>query len=94
MAAERLAPVDLRGEPGRAICDFVGEAGRSRLSREFEEVGDRIWAGRTWPASVPCAARTRRFWSMFSSSFSLSPASALLEIELARLDIERWRILL
>lgn len=42
-AAERDAPADFKGEPGRAICDLVGEAGRSRFTiREFEDVGDRI----------------------------------------------------
>lgn len=72
-AAERVAPVAFKGEAGRAIWDFIGEAGRSRLRRELDEVGDRICAGRTAPVS---GARPRAFFlgfSMFSFSFSLSP---------------------
>lgn len=40
-AAERDAPMFLRGEAGRAICDLMGDAGRDRFSREFDEVGDK-----------------------------------------------------
>lgn len=51
--ADRAAPIPLRGEAGRAICDFAGDAGRGGMTmREFEEVGDKICVGRTWPASV------------------------------------------
>lgn len=41
-AAEREVPVAFSGEPGRAMYDFVGDAGRSRFARrEFEDVGER-----------------------------------------------------
>ena len=41
-AAARGPPIDFSGEPGRANCDLVGEAGRSRLGRrELEDAGDR-----------------------------------------------------
>ena len=80
-AAERAVPEFLRGEAGRAICDFVGDAGRVRFARrEFDEVGDRTWAGRTWAASAAWAARTRFFaFSRCSISFSLSPEIASLD---------------
>lgn len=52
-AAVRPVP-DLRGEPGWAICDLGGDAGRSRaVKREFDDVGDRTCVGRTPPASAP-----------------------------------------
>lgn len=47
------APIPLRGEAGRAICDFAGDAGRGGITiRELDEVGDKICVGRTWAASV------------------------------------------
>ena len=73
-AAERLVPADFRGDPGLAICDLAGEAGRSRLfRRELDDVGDSIWAGRTDSLS---AWLLRVFFLGYSTStlaFSLSP---------------------
>ena len=75
VAAARDAAVDFKGEPGRGICGFVGDAGRSRFPRrEFDEVGDSTWAGRTRPVSVLGLFLP----SKFSTSFSLSPAISLL----------------
>lgn len=76
-AAERVAPVDLSGEPGRAML-LMGEAGLSRFARrEFEDVGDRTCAGRTLDGAAP--ARILFFaLSAYSNSFSLSPASSSL----------------
>lgn len=76
-AAAREAVVDFKGEPGRGICGFVGDAGLSRFARrEFDEVGDRTWLGLTRPAS---ALGLFLAPSMFSTSFSLSPAISLLK---------------
>ena len=68
-AAVRDPP--LRGDPGLAICDLAGETGRPLLRREFDEVGDRTWPGRTGPAS-PLAPRVF-FFGFSMPSFSLSP---------------------
>lgn len=70
--AERLAPAPLRGDPGRAIWDFAGDAGRILLSRELDDVGDKTCAGRTGALS---GCWPRVFFlgcSIFSISFSLS----------------------
>lgn len=79
--AERDEPAFLSGEAGRAICDLTGDAGRDRFaSREFEEVGDKTWVGRTCALSLARAARIRFFaFSIFSKSFSLSPEIASLQ---------------
>ena len=76
-AADRVGPLDLRGEPGLAML-FIGEAGLSRLARrEFEEVGESTCAGRTLDGAAP--ARILFFaLSAYSNSFSLSPASSSL----------------
>jgi hypothetical protein len=51
-AAARPVADDLSGEPGRAICDFTGDAGRSLFNRELDEVGDRTCPGRMAEVSV------------------------------------------
>lgn len=81
VAAAREAVVDFKGDPGRGICGFVGDAGRSRFPmRELDEVGDNTWFGLTRPVS----ARALFFApSKFSISFSLSPAISLLRKLLA-----------
>lgn len=77
MAADRLSPCDFNGDPGRAMCDLVGDAGRSRVaSREFDEVGERTWMGRVDAASATWCPRAFRSPLKFSISFSLSPATS------------------
>lgn len=72
-AADRVAP--FKGDPGRAIWDLAGEAGRPPpFRRELEEVGDRTCPGRTAEVSAACAPRCFFLgFSMCSTSFSLSP---------------------
>lgn len=79
-AAARPAPPIFRGDAGLAIPDLAGEAGRSRfMSRELEDVGDKICAGRTGALSWPWSTRMRFFWpSPASISFSLSAEIASL----------------
>lgn len=65
----------LAGEAGRAMRDFVGEAGRSfaGTTRELEEAGERTWVG-------ALAARVRRLGFSITESFSLpGPASSSLD---------------
>jgi hypothetical protein len=81
-AAVFAVPADFNGEPGRATL-LAGDAGLSRFaSREFDEVGDRTWAGRM--AAVLAAVPARAFFlglptNSNSKSFSLSPASSSLQ---------------
>lgn len=76
VAAARDAVVDFNGEPGRGICGFVGDSGRSRFARrEFDDVGDKIWFGLTSPGSPLVLFFAP---SLFSTLFSLSPAISLL----------------
>ena len=52
-ATERDGPVPLSGEPGRAIWDFAGDAGRSLFARrELEDVGDNTCPGLTKATSA------------------------------------------
>lgn len=71
-AAERDTPVPLRGDPGLAICDFMGDTGRPLFNRELDEVGDKTCPGRTGAPSGTCARVLFLGCSMFSMSFSLS----------------------
>ena len=51
---DRPEPLDFSGEPGRDSGGLIGDAGRSMFfKREFDEVGDRIWAAR--PGTPPVA---------------------------------------
>lgn len=76
VAAAREAAADFNGEPGRGICGFAGDTGRSRFARrELDEVGDRIWFGLTRPVSALALFLAP---SPISTSFSLSPATSLL----------------
>jgi hypothetical protein len=43
---ERDIPLLLSGDPGRAICDLLGDAGLSRI-RELDDVGESTCPGRT-----------------------------------------------
>jgi hypothetical protein len=63
------------GDTGRAMSDFAGEAGRSRFSLEFDEVGDSTFDG-SGPASWTAAWPRSLFFglSIFASWFSLSAA--------------------
>jgi len=71
-AAERDGPVPFKGEAGLAIWDFTGEAVRSRLRREFDEVGDKTCPGRTGAVSARPARGFFLGFSKCSISFSLS----------------------
>ncbi len=64
------------GETGRAIMDFVGDAGRSRgATRELDVVGDRTWPRLRDSAGAALPRVLFLGFSTCSTAFSLSPPS-------------------